>query len=94
MDKLLSAAKSRLAEKLEITKNILTDEPVVEFYGRSNLRIENHKGIIMYSSDKIIVKTSMGIITVAGKNLTISSIVTEEMIISGSVDSVAYKDPY
>lgn len=94
MDKLLSGARSRLSEKLDIPMNYISDEPLIELHGKSRVRIENHKGIIMYTSAKIIVKSSLGTISLTGEDMQITSIVTEEMYIDGKIDNISYGKIY
>ncbi len=94
MDKLLSGARSRLSEKLDIPMNYIGDEPLIELHGKTRVRIENHKGIFMYTSEKIIVKSSLGTIILDGQNMQITGIVTEEMFIEGHIEHISYGKLY
>jgi sporulation protein YqfC len=94
MDKQHSGARSRLSERLDIPMNYITDEPLIELHGKSRVRIENHKGIVMYTGEKIIVKSSLGTIILDGLDMQIAGIVTEEMFIEGQIEHISFGKLY
>ena len=75
---------------MELPKDIMLDFPRVTLIGNLQLYIENHKGIIEYSSQRIRINTKSGVMRIIGKNLTIKTIVTEEIIIAGPVSQIEF----
>ena len=87
MDKSKDTFKRKISEKLDIPLNILSEKPIVEIWGSEKIRIENHKGISMYSPNLIIIKSVEGAIYIRGENLTIASMIHEELFIEGKINS-------
>lgn len=90
MKKKMNGIKSNFSEILELPKDIMLDLPKVTLIGNLQLYIENHKGIIEYGSLRIRVNTNAGILRILGKNMVIKTIVTEEIIIVGEIESVEF----
>ncbi|QEK12359.1 sporulation protein YqfC [Crassaminicella thermophila] len=82
--------KESVAELLELPKDIMLDLPRITLLGNLQLYIENHKGIIEYSKLKIRVNTKSGVIRITGKDLSIKTIITEEIIICGNIENVEF----
>ena len=62
--------------------------PLVEIYGRQGVVIENHQGIIGYSSNEILVKTRCGHMCVRGDCLKLTKMSKEKLVIAGKIYSV------
>lgn len=90
MKKRIDDIKSNVSEMLELPKDIMLDLPKITLIGNLQLYIENHKGIIEYGNLRIRVNTNAGILRVLGKNMVIKTIVTEEIIIVGEIESVEF----
>lgn len=84
--------KSSLSEILELPKDIVLDLPKITMVGNLQIYIENHKGIIEYNKERIRINTNNGIIRIIGKDMYISNIVTEEIIIIGQIESLEFSN--
>ena len=62
--------------------------PKTTWVGRRQLQIENHQGIVEYTSRKIRVRTAMGQLVVTGSRLKIGSIFGGEIVIDGQITGV------
>lgn len=82
--------KEELSEALELPKEIVLDLPKISLIGKIQFIIENHKGIIEYTSTQIRIGSNSGVIKVQGKNLYIKTIVKEEIIITGEIDAFEF----
>jgi sporulation protein YqfC len=82
--------KKGIANLLELPRDIVLDLPKITLVGNLQLYIENHKGIIEYSSGVVRINTKAGILAVTGAGLTIRTIVVEEIIIAGQIDRVEF----
>ena len=63
--------------------------PLVEIVGQNRVLIENHLGVIGYSSEEIQVKVCYGKLSVAGSCLQFMQINREQLVITGRIDTVA-----
>ncbi|MCT4621200.1 MAG: sporulation protein YqfC [Marinisporobacter sp.] len=82
--------RESVSELLELPKDIMLDLPRITLLGDLQLYIENHKGIIEYSETRIRVNTKSGVIRITGKDLSIKTIVTEEIIIGGQIKNIEF----
>lgn len=86
------AIKKGIADVLELPQDILLDLPKITLVGNLQLYVENHKGILEYSTTRIRIFTKSGILRIVGKNLLLKSIVVEEIIIVGEISGFEFLD--
>lgn len=82
--------KESVAELLELPKDIMLDLPRITLLGNLQLYIENHKGIIEYSKLRIRVNTKSGVIRITGRDLSIKTIIAEEIIVCGKIENIEF----
>ncbi len=82
--------KKGIADLLELPRDIVLDLPKITMVGNLQLYIENHKGIIEYSTGMVRVNTKTGILVVTGAELVLRTIVVEEIIIVGRIDRIEF----
>lgn len=92
MKKRMEEIKTSLSEILELPKDIVLDLPKITMIGNLQIYIENHKGIIEYSKERIRINTRRGVIRIIGKNMYIRTIITEEIIIVGEIETIEFID--
>ncbi len=80
----------RIADALDVPLNVLSDIPRIELMGKSNLSIENFRGILDYGENSVKVNTTVGIVEIKGQNLFIESITDEGILIKGSIESIVF----
>ncbi len=74
----------RLTEDMEA----LTRLPLVELAGENRILIENHRGIGSYDTQRIGVKMHYGLLEVTGRDLQLSQITAQQLVITGTVESI------
>lgn len=84
--------KKSLAEILELPKDIILDIPKITMIGNLQIYIENHKGIIEYTNNRIRINTKSGALRIIGRNLLLKNIVLEEIVIVGEIQQVEFTD--
>lgn len=77
-----------LAGALHIPADIAHNVPKATLIGPSQLQIENHRGIIEYTPQRVRIQTRIGPIVVQGSHLRIGSIFHQEMLLEGRIASV------
>lgn len=55
------------------------------------IHIINYLEIVDFSSDKVIVKYRGGVTNIKGKNLVVSRMMDDELVIIGKLDCIEYK---
>ena len=77
----------RTAQALDIPVEA-TGLPRVEVTGRHEVRMENHKGILAYGREDIIVSGGQLLIKVKGDGLELKAMNGDELLITGTVTAV------
>ena len=78
-----------LALNADLPSELLPGEFLLELLGRERVLIENHQGVQEYGGEKISVKTSFGSVCVCGKDLRLSCLSRERLVIIGPVSQIA-----
>ena len=92
MENRREAFSKAVADFLEIPADIVLDLPKLTITGRNELYLENHKGIIEYSTSRMRINLSRGYLEVSGDNLEIQALMPDEMKVIGDISSVRYLD--
>jgi len=84
--------KRKITEALDLPKDIVLDIPRVTLMGRIAVFIENHKGIIQYSTEVVKVNTPIGTVVIKGENLIIKSILVDEITVEGNICALDFEE--
>lgn len=83
--------KNRIAEASELPKDVVMGQPVVTVLGRTELNIENYRGIIEYTDVLIRIQTKIGQIRIIGKNLKVEYYTNDDMKLTGQIETIEYQ---
>lgn len=78
----------RLSGALDIPPEIALDLPKATLIGTLQLQVENHRGVIEYTSQRVRIRTRHGEMTVIGERLRIGSIYQKDLVIEGTIMGV------
>ncbi|MEN6460320.1 MAG: sporulation protein YqfC [Syntrophomonas sp.] len=92
MDRRREVINRAMTEFLEIPKDLVLDLPKVTLLGRNELYLENHRGIIEFSINRLRINLSRGYLEIEGDNLEIKNLMPDEMSVHGEIYSVKYLD--
>ncbi len=87
MEKNKDIISRALADLLEIPKDLVLDIPKITLIGKSELFLENHRGIIEYSSQRMRINLSRGFLEILGNQLEIRALLPDEIKIEGDIIS-------
>ena len=83
--------ESALNRILEVPKEISTNEPKITIAGFKKMLIENYKGILEYEEFYIRVKTYIGIVNINGFNLKLGEMTSDDIVITGDIETVDFE---
>jgi len=92
MDKRKEIISKAMADFLEIPKDLVLDLPKLTLIGRNEFYLENHRGIIEFSSQRIRINLSRGFLELQGENLEIKALMPDEMKVWGEIKTIKYID--
>lgn len=71
LSKVKENVKSNLVESLELPMDIMYGAVIITAMGRNQILVENYKGIIEYTQEKIRLQTKTCQVTIQGKRLIV-----------------------
>ncbi len=89
---IIKPIKETFSDMWGIPKDIIMDLPRLIITGSREIYIENHRGIIKFSDNEILIKTQEGILGVYGDKLEIEHIRTNDMLILGYFKKIGYEN--
>lgn len=81
----------KLVGDLEFPKDLMLGAAIVTVTGRREAVIANYRGILEYEDSKICIQTKNCRILISGAHLAIDYYTSEEMKITGFIDTIAYE---
>lgn len=85
------SGREKIAQKLDLPKDIILDIPKISILGDREITIENHKGIALFERNIIKIKTKTTPIEIKGENFEIVFIAESTITIKGKFNSVVYE---
>ncbi len=82
--------REKFTEMLELPKELILNTPRMTMVGNRDIMIENHKGILEFGCERVRINTGTGTVKISGSGLLIKEITSEDIIISGSIDSIEF----
>lgn len=79
-----------LANMLEIPEDMLLNLPKVTMLGNTHVFIENHRGVIEYTPQKLRIGVAFGEIIITGTDFFLKNIFSDELSLEGKIDSVVF----
>ena len=92
MNKRREIISKAMADFLEIPGDLVLDIPKLTITGRDELYLENHKGIIEYSTVRMRINLSRGFLEIIGDNLEIQALMPDEMKVLGDISIIKFID--
>ncbi|KAB2952283.1 sporulation protein YqfC [Heliorestis acidaminivorans] len=75
---------------LEMPKDVLMDYPKLTMIGNVQLVLENHRGIVEYSEEKMRILVTGGQVEIRGQQLILKTILPEELVVEGRIKEVIF----
>lgn len=85
---MLRKLRKDLAEILELPLDVSLDLPKVVIVGELGVLVQNHRGLIQYSPERIVVGVGRGQIVVGGESLEIEEVDREDMVVRGHIKMI------
>lgn len=76
---------------LEIPQEVSSNIPKITVLGFEQMTIENYKAILEYQDFYIRLSTEIGILNINGFNLNLKEMTTDDLQISGKIDSIDFE---
>lgn len=75
----------QILNHLSLPDETIPGQTLIEIYGNQRVLIEHHKGVVQYSTERILVRMKQGILGIYGSNLHLCRMIPSQLIICGQV---------
>lgn len=82
--------RDNLAEFFDLPKDIVMDLPRITLVGNISFYLENHRGVIEYTDKMVRLSVNRGEVIVKGSNLSVKTLLAEEVILEGQIETVEF----
>ena len=82
--------RQRLSELLDLPKDVVLNLPRISVVGDVQLLIENHRGLLEYDPDHVLVGMNEGRLLIRGRDLILGVVHADEMTITGQLTSIEF----
>lgn len=90
MSRRIDEKAEHIIESLDLPQDLFLGFPCISFTGNRELYISNHRGLLAYESECIIVLAKPFQIQIHGRNLYIEAYSKEEILIKGYIHSMEF----
>lgn len=80
-----------LTERLELPEEALLGAAKLTVTGGRRALVENHKGVLEYGEERIVISAGRGRINISGAGLGIEAMNRRELLIKGRIQSVEWE---
>ena len=71
-----------------VDSDLIPGIPLIEIYGQQRVLVENHRGIVGYEDQEILVRVRYGCICVTGQHLKLAKMCKGKLVITGNISAV------
>lgn len=82
--------KKQFSDFLEMPGDVMLDLPKITMVGDIKLYIENHRGVIEYSTAGVRISLMEGELAVAGEGLVLRNVLPDEICVEGKIKSLSF----
>lgn len=81
----------RASTALDLPTHALANLPHVELFGDTELRVENHRGILSYASEEIHISGGAYLLKIQGESLDLRTMTGVELLITGRISGISFQ---
>ena len=90
MGKRMEQATENIIESLDLPQDLFLGYPCISFNGNREVYVSNHRGLLIYETEMIVILTKPFQLKIFGRNLLIKAYSKEEILIKGYIFSVEF----
>ena len=83
---------AKVSRELDFPIDALCDIPSIRVTGRGSALAENCRGILFYSSQRLVLDMGAYSVGIVGESLTLRALSQQQMMIEGSIQLVDFED--
>ncbi|MFB4211866.1 sporulation protein YqfC [Shouchella sp. JSM 1781072] len=90
MNRLTNRIKKWVTEQMQLPADVMMDLPRITMIGQLHIYIENHRGVLQFSTTELRLLLKEGQLLVTGDQFVLKTILPEELLLEGRIDKVTF----
>lgn len=86
----LGTVREKLVDRLELPAEITLNIPKITILAKKEITVENHKGVMRFSTSELVVNTSLGPLTIKGEDFEIAFVGGTTITLRGNFKGIVY----
>ncbi|EJP6472871.1 sporulation protein YqfC [Clostridium sp. FAM 1755] len=91
MGKRFYNARETVADKLDLPRDIILNQPKIVVTGNEEITIENHRGVVVFEEKIVKINSGSGLISIYGRNFKILFMGGSTITLGGNFKSIEYE---
>ncbi|MCR1933848.1 sporulation protein YqfC [Clostridium tepidum] len=91
MGKRFYNARETVADKLDLPRDIILNQPKIIVTGNDEITIENHRGVVVFEEKIVKINSGSGLISIYGENFKILFMGGRTITLGGKFKSIEYE---
>lgn len=91
MGKRIDRTTEHIIESLDLPQDLFLGYPCINLTGNREVYISNHRGLLVYETEHIVISTKPFSIHIRGRNLIIETYSKEEILVKGYIFSMEFE---
>lgn len=87
----LAAVAQELTDRLALSEDLVFASAKLTVIAGSKILVENHRGIMEYGTERIVIGINRGKLCLSGRDFTIDAMNKNELLISGKLQCVDWE---
>ncbi|MFS0786278.1 sporulation protein YqfC [Shouchella sp. 1P09AA] len=90
MNRLTNRIKKWVTAQMQLPADVMMDLPRITMIGQLHIYIENHRGVLQFSTNELRLLLKEGQLLVTGDQFVLKTILPEELLLEGRIDKVTF----
>lgn len=90
MAKSVEQVAHKFAKHLDLPSEVVMDLPKLTMIGNLEVVIENHRGLLEYTPERVRVRYNKGTVVITGSNLRLEFLYREEIKVEGRLKDIEF----
>lgn len=82
----------KVAKKLDFPTDVAVGLPRLSMNGFSEITLDRHRGIAEYERDRIVVRLTIGLVTIQGEELEVRLMHREALTVCGKITGLLFDE--
>ncbi|MEG1257039.1 sporulation protein YqfC [Clostridium sp.] len=92
MNNKLARVKEKVVYGLDLPVDVALSLPKITILAEKEITVENHKGIIKFNTNELVINTTLGLLEILGENFEIIFVGGTTITLTGKFRTVVYEN--